>query len=159
MQKGFATLEIIFAVLIISILVAITIPNVVHVIDRVSLDYETKKIYTDLKFLQSHDRMAYMADSHFNTAKDSRITLVVYPERYILKKVSSNKEFYEHYFSNGVTASKNKDNEFWQIKFDNMGKVSPAESDHLTLTSGRDKAFYIYFDTVGRFQPSRVEKY
>ena len=159
MQKGIATLEIILVALIISVLASAAIPNVTRVLDRVTLDYETKKFYTDLRFLQSFDRMAYMQDNHFDTNKDSRVTSVVYPEKYIFKKFSANKELGEHFFSRGVTASKKNNSDYWQIKFDDMGKIQPAESDHLTLTSGLGKKFYIYFDSVGRFTPSREKRY
>ena len=159
MQKGFATLEIIFAVLIISLLASATIPNAARIVDRVALDYETKKIYTDLRFLQSFDRMAYMKEEHFENAADNSINLVVSPEKYIFKGNSIVKTYDEHNFSYGVTASKKNHNEGWIIKFNDMGKISPAESDHLTLTSGQGKEFYIYFDSVGRFLPSNVNKY
>ena len=160
MQKGFATLEIIFVVLIISLLASATIPNVVRVVDRVALDYETKKLYTDLKFLQSFDRMAHMQDSHFDdvfhpTAFDSLINLVISPEKYIFKKNSGVKTYGEHKFSYGVTASKKDDKENWEIKFDDFGRVSPAESNHIILTSRFGENFFI-FNSVGRFRGSHT---
>lgn len=155
MQKGFATLEIIFATMIIAILMGAAIPNVARVIDRVALDYETKKLYTDLRFLQSLNRMTNMKDTHFNTTDDNPINLVVYPERYIFKKNYPNKIYAEHYFSNGVTVSKKNGNEIWQIKFDDMGKVTPAISNNLTLNSRFKKKTFIIFDSVGRFRGGR----
>ena len=159
MQKGFATLEIILVVLIISVLATAAVPNIVRILDRVALDYETKKIYTDLRFLQSFDRVAYMNDTHFNTAKDSRVALLVQPEKYIFRKVSANKDLDEHYFPNGLTASRNKDEKIWQIKFDDTGRAKSTDdesiSDHLTLTSRFGKT-YIVFNSVGRFRGSRT---
>jgi len=160
MQKGFATLEIIFVVLIISFLASATIPNVVRVVDRVTLDYETKKLYTDLKFLQSFDRMAHMKDGHFNnihhsTAIDSSINLVVEPERYIFQKNSNKKIYGEHEFSYGVTATQKDNKKNWEIKFDDFGRVSPAESNHITLTSRFGENFFI-FNSVGRFRGSHT---
>ena len=157
MQKGIATLEIILVTLIISILAAAAIPNVERVLDRVALDYETKKFYTDLRFVQSFDRAAHMEDNHFNTMKDNRATLIVYPEKYIFRKISAYKDLGEHSFSRGVTASKKNNSQYWQIQFDDMGKIDPAETNHLTLTSGLGKKTYIIFDSVGRFRGSRTK--
>lgn len=156
MQKGFATLEIIFATMIIAILMGAAIPNVARVIDRVALDYETKRLYTDLRFLQSLNRMTNMKDTHFGTLDDNPpINLIVYPERYIFKRNYPNKIYAEHYFSNGVTVSKKNGTEIWQIKFDDMGKVTPAISDSLMLNSRFKKKTSIIFDSVGRFRGGR----
>ena len=152
MQKGFATLEIIFATLIIAILVSTAIPNAVRIIDRVTLDYETKRLYTDLRFLQSFDRMAYMADSHFQTHYEESAKLIIYPERYVFVKNSNNKVYSEHYFLRGVTVDKIK-----TIRFDDMGKITPAASDTLTLSSRFGKPIYFKFDIVGRFRGSLTE--
>lgn len=155
MQKGFATLEIIFVVLIISLLASATIPNIVRIVDRVALDYETKKLYTDLKFLQSFDRMAHMKDGHFENAEDNLINLVVEPKRYIFQKNFNNKVYSEHKFSYGVTATQKDEKESWKIKFDDFGRVSPAESNHITLTSRFGENFFI-FNSVGRFRGSHT---
>lgn len=56
MQKGFATLEIVLAIMIIAILATTTIPSAARIIDRISLDYETKRLYTDLRFVQEINR-------------------------------------------------------------------------------------------------------
>lgn len=159
MQKGFATLEIIFVVLIISLLASATVPNAVQIIDRVAFDYETKKIYTDLRFVQSFDRMAYMPNFHFENLDeniDSSVNLTVRQNYYVLEKNSDSKIFGEQNFSYGVTASKNENGEIWQIKFDDFGRISPAKSDHLTLTSGLGKEIYVIFNSVGRFRGSHI---
>ena len=147
-------LEVILVVLIISLLASAAIPNAVRMIDRVALDYETKKLYTDLRFLQSLERMTNMKDTHFSTTNDNPINLIVYPERYVFKKVSDNKIYAEHYFSNDVTASKKSGTGIWQIKFDDMGRVTPAESAALELNSQFGKSSII-FDSVGRFRGGR----
>ena len=155
MQKGFATLEIIFATMIIAILMGAAIPNAARVIDRVALDYETKKLYTDLRFMQSLGRMTNMNDSHFKTNLDNAINLTIYTDRYIFERFSNSKVYGEHYFSNGVTASKKNGTEIWQITFDDMGKVTPALSNSLTLNSRFKKKTNIIFDSVGRFRGGR----
>ena len=123
------------------------IPNAVRMIDRAALDYETKSLYTDLRFVQSFDRMTNMRDSHFNTAADESIRLIVYSDHYALEKNSLREIYSEHYFSNGVTAKKSK-----IVKFDDMGKITPADSDTLYIVSRLGKKNSIVFDTVGRFR-------
>ena len=152
MQKGFATLEIILMTFIIVVIFSVAVPNANRMIDRVALDYETKKIYTDLRFMQSQGRMTHMFDSHFYTESETPITLIVYPKRYILRNNSTSEIHVEHYFSHGVTASQKNFTEYWQIQFDDMGKVTPAESGTLKLNSRLGKNSYIIFDSVGRFR-------
>lgn len=154
MQKGFATLEIFLVIMIIAILATTTIPSAARIIDRVSLDYETKRLYTDLRFIQSFDRMAYMQDSHFKTNYDEKVNFVIAPDRYVFEKNSDGKIYTENYFSKGVTASLNKDKEVWQIIFDDMDRINPAKSDTLTLSSKFGSQKYFKFDTVGRFRGS-----
>ena len=149
MQKGFATLEIVLVIMIIAILATTTIPSAARIIDRVSLDYETKRIYTDLRFIQSFDRMAYMKDSHFDTNYDERIKFVIYSDRYVFEKNSDGKIYTENYFSKGVMMNKTK-----IIIFDDMGRINPAKSDTLTLSSKFGSPKYFRFDTVGRFRGS-----
>ena len=160
MQKGFATLEIIFMTFIIVILVLIAIPSVNRMIDRVALDYETKKLYTDLRFLQSQGRMTYMTDSHFKTENVDPLFLIIYPKQYILRKNATSEVFDEHFFSYGVNASEKTYNEYWQIKFDDMGKpqslTNTALNGKITLTSRLKKKTEIIFDTVGRFRGGRA---
>lgn len=150
MQKGFATLEIILLTLIIVLLMTAAVPNAGRVIDRVALDYETKRLYTDLRFLQSFDRMTNMRDSHFGTAYDESARLIILTNKYTVEKNSLSKIYFEHYFSSGVTANKTK-----IIRFDDMGKITPATSDTLRLTSRLGKKTSIFFDTVGRFRGGR----
>ena len=153
MQRGIATFEVILAALIIAFLASVAVPNVTRVVDRVALDYETKRLYTDLRALQAFDRMTNMRDSHFKIAvPDDSVRLIVYPERYDLEKNSNSTIYATHYFSNGVTADKAK-----IIKFDDMGKVSPADSDHLTFKSRLGKEVYFYFNSIGRFRPSTIK--
>ena len=56
MQKGFATLEIILTVLIVALLAGAALPNALRVLEKVSLDYETKRLYSELRFAQALSR-------------------------------------------------------------------------------------------------------
>ncbi|MBR4641518.1 MAG: type II secretion system protein [Selenomonadaceae bacterium] len=159
MQKGFATLEIILMTFIIAVLVSVAIPNALRMIDRAALDYETKKLYTDLRFLQSFERMTTMNDSHFTAVeRDEVIIMYIYPERYVVQNNSANKIYAENFFSYDVTVDKQGGTDVWKIQFDDMGKVKPAISDSLKLTSRLKKDSYIVFDSVGRFRGSREKK-
>ena len=151
MQKGFATLELVLVMLIIVVLAGAAIPNAVRVLDRVALDYETKRLYTDLRALQAYDRMTNMRDSHFYTAGDDEsFVLNVSAGKYVVETNATGEIHSAHYFSNGVTADKNM-----AIKFDDMGKVSSAISDRLHLNSRFGKRTAIIFDSVGRFRGER----
>ncbi|MBQ4403268.1 MAG: type II secretion system protein [Selenomonadaceae bacterium] len=159
MQKGFATLEIILFTLIIAVLATATLPNAARVIDRVALDYETKKLYSDLRFMQSLERMTYMKNVNFSNLDgtiDETDVMFIDPNYYTLEKTANSKIYYEHYFSSGVTASQN-DGKAWTIKFDDAGRISPAISDTLKLTSRFNKNSYIVFDSVGRFRGGREQ--
>ena len=63
MQKGFATLEIIFAVIIVVALTTCALPNAVRMIDNVALDYEYKRLYSELRFLQAVSRSTSVSDA------------------------------------------------------------------------------------------------
>lgn len=164
MQKGIATLEIILAVFIVGLLASCAVPNAVRVLDRITLDYETKRLYTELRFLQSHERMTLMRDSHFNQNENENFQskLTVYPERYAVTKTDDDKIVYsEHKFFNGVTASKKDYKNFWAIKFDDMGKPKSlkdsALNGHIVIKSRQGKELYFIFDSVGRFRGSRTK--
>lgn len=150
MQKGFSTLELIITVFVIVLLTSCAVPNAARIVDRVSLDYEIKRLYTEMRFLQSHERMTYMRDSHFGKNENFKTRLIVYTNRYRVEKNADSTFYYGNDFSSGVTADKGK-----IIRFDDMGKVDPATSDTLTFTSRRGKKLYFVFDTVGRFRGSR----
>lgn len=150
MQRGFATFEVILAALIVALLAGVTVPNAVRVVDKVALDYETKRLYTYLRAVQAFDRMTNMKDGHFgkNIADDSiRMTITV--AGYAIEKNSNSTIYTQHLFSNGVTADKSK-----TIRFDDMGKVTPADSDTLRLTARYGRSS-IVFDSVGRFRGGR----
>lgn len=150
MQKGFATLEVVIVIFIIAILMGAAIPNAMRIVDRVALDYETKRLYTDLRAVQAFDRMTEMRDSHFGTVYKTLVNLRITNKNYTIEENAYGTVYATHYFSNGVTANKGK-----TIRFDDMGKVTPADSDTLYLTSRLGKKTAIVFDSVGRFRGGR----
>ena len=163
MQKGIATLEIIFVVLIISLLASATIPHTVQVIDEVALDYETKKIYTDLKFLQAFDRMTNMKDTHFGTNDEKSVVSMEIPNEktsYIITNRNSNKFYGKHPLPKNFSFDYEGTGDFSYIRFDDMGKPNNSNrnalSGHIRILSPFDKNFFIVFDSVGRVRGSRV---
>ena len=158
MQKGFVTLGIILAMVIISVITAVTIPNAVRIIDKVALDYETKKIYTDMRFLQSFDRMTNMLDSHFKTTNDNSIKMIVRPTGYTFEKNADSAVRGSHDFSYGVSASKKNGTENWIFQFNYLGKIpyDIGEENTLILNSKFAQSFII-INSIGRFRGSRTK--
>ena len=155
MQKGFATLEIIFAVLIIGILLSAAVPNAARVVDRAALDYETKRLYGDLRFLQSASRSGEM-----DLLGTGRTDLK--PEKLPYMQINAARRSWqilrddkpvreEHFMRNGIKISSAKD----KIRFDTSG--SPNISTSITLTPRFGKANAIVFDSVGRFRGGRSD--
>ncbi|MBR6888332.1 MAG: type II secretion system protein [Selenomonadaceae bacterium] len=171
MQKGFATLEIILFTLIIAVLATATLPNAARVIDRVSLDYETKRFYTNLKFLQAFDRMTNMKDAHFGTNDESSVISLEIPNdnktTYFFKNRNSSNEPYQEYFlPKGFMFYYDGTDDFSYIKFDDMGKArgittvqnpkGAALNGHIRINSQLNKDSYIVFNSIGRIRGSRV---
>lgn len=163
MQKGFATLEVVLVLLIIAVLASCAVPNVVRVLDRVSLDYETKRLYTELRHVQSYDRMKQMGDTHFKDDADTLpLNFEVKETHYLLKQKTNPEKIYKRYFlPQGFKFSYRADMDFSYIKFDDMGKPqssnNTALNGHIVLTSRLGKQMYFVFDSVGRFRGSRTK--
>ena len=154
MQKGIATLEIILAIMIIAILATVAVPNAVRLIDRVSLDYETKRLYSELRFIQEMSRSSTISaigtgGTGIIKGNDEKPTLKFYSEKnyYQVFKDADNPLREPHYLSYGVKISSPKN----EINFDSDGKAN-INSDHLTLTSRLGKEKKIVFDSVGRIR-------
>lgn len=150
MQKGIATLEVILAALIIALLMKVAISNATHLIDRAALDYETKRLYSELRFLQVVNR---------STKFDATGTGLDGVGEYVSIKFTTEPPSYQvvrglgkpvrevHYLSYGVKLSSPSSS----VNFDSQGKAS-ITSNHITLTSRLGKTKKISFDSVGRMQ-------
>ena len=162
MQKGFSTLEVVIAVFVVSVLASCTIPNAARIVDRVSLDYEVKRLYTEMRFLQSHERMTYMSDSHFSThTANNPITVETKETGYIIKTKFPEKIYEQYFLPHGFKLSYPKNMDFRWITFNHMGEATKSDgkilNGHIVLTSRRGKKLYFIFDTVGRFRGSRTK--
>lgn len=155
MQKGFATLEIILVTIIIAVLMKIAVPKAAQLIDTVSLDYEQKRFYSELRYVQAMGR-----SSTFLTKGTGETVLV--PDRGTNPTLSINadKNYYQvlknsknvrepHYLSNGVKIFSPENS----ITFDSNGKAN-ISSGSITFTSRLGKSKYIVFDSVGRIKSS-----
>jgi len=150
MQKGFATLEIILAALIIALLMKVAIPNATRLVDRAALDYETKRLYSELRLIESMNKSEQCKGTGTglgNIGDETYIKFISEPTGYQVVNGSGlgEKIFREpHVLSYGVKISSPKN----VINFETEKIVS----NHITLTSRLGKTNKIVFDSVGRMQ-------
>ena len=171
MQKGIATLEIVLVIFIVAVLVGCAVPNAVRVVDRFSLDYETKRLYSDLRFLQSISRptkisTAPMGVSFSDLKLSPEIFLVINTPAngihswQIVRGLNDNDKLVRevHNLSNGVKISF-RNSTLVRIKCDYEGKFkldgvnsNSDEETTLVLKSRLGKKLKIVFDSVGRMR-------
>ncbi len=156
MQKGFATLEIIFAVIIVAVLTTCALPNAVRMIDNVALDYEYKRLYSELRFLQAVSRSTSVSDAGTgkNFASTVSPVMKISPDNLSYQIKRGNDELREahkmHYIANLDFTGK----VYNEISFDDTGK-SNVTSNSIILTSRLGKSKKIVFDSVGRIRGGR----
>lgn len=157
MQRGIATLEIILATFIIALLMSIAVPNAVKIVDRIALDYETKRLYSDLRFLQAISRSDTFdavgtgrTDFDFVEAPYMQITPVKFSTQILRGNIPLREAHYMQNIKN-ISSPKNR------ISFDSDGKAN-INSDSIVLTSRLGKKSAIVFDSVGRIRGGRDEQ-
>ncbi len=160
-QRGFATLEIILAVSIIAIFATVAVPKMARVLDKVYLNYEMKRLYSELNFARSLGKFSDYKVSVF-TGGDYKREPVFMRIYYNLNKyeILRNLEMgtaviSQHNLQNGITFSNNSGLE--DIKFDNPSRYSTG-SNTITLKSQFDDSAYIIFNSVGRWRGNYVKK-
>lgn len=157
MQKGFATLEIIFVLLIIGVLLSVAVPNAARILDRAALDYETKRLYSDLRFLQALSRsgeFSLLGTGRSDLQPEKSPYMQIYSARRSWKIFRDNKSVRaEHVMNDAV---KFKDTNSIAIRFDAAGK-SNQTSKSIILRSRYGKTNKIVFDSVGRFRGGRED--
>lgn len=161
MQKGFATIEIILVTIIIAVLMKIAVPKAAQLIDTVSLDYEQKRFYSELRYVQAMGRSNEIKNTGMGTTEltftggnksESPTLRINTAENYyqVFRSPELKKALREpHYLSNGVKIFSPENS----ITFDSDGKAN-INSDSITLTSRRGKTKYIIFNSVGRIRGS-----
>ena len=170
MQKGFATLEIIFAVMIFALLAGAALPNATRVLEISSLDYETKRLYSELRFAQALSRGSKVETApmggKFEIDPSPGVTVTINsssirPDSWQVRLGQNDYDPLlreQHYLHYGEKFSF-KGN-LRKISFDSAGHPkdmnNAAASGTLTLTtrSRRDKS-NIIFDSVGRILVGR----
>ena len=175
MQKGFATLEIIFVVLIISILSAFAVPKAKQLVERVTLDYEQKRLYSELKFLQTLSRSASVTNlgmEGLSTISQNNQAIMFFYYGNTYEILRTNKLIRRtHYLSNDVNFSLGNTDSF-VIWCDAAGKFrfnaknpytgSQVTSRTIVLTPknfrGEKYLPTIVFDSVGRIRGGREER-
>lgn len=150
MQKGFTTLEVVLATLIIVLLMKVAVPNAVRLVDRIALDYETKRLYSELRFVESanrSDRLKLTGTGLSILSDEVFITFTSEPPSYQVVRGSglSEKPIREpHALSYGVKVSSPE-------RRMNFG-TQKIVSNQITLTSRLGKTKAIAFDSVGRMR-------
>lgn len=163
MQKGLATIEIILAVMVIGVLMKFAVPKASSLIDTVALDYETKRFYSELQFVQAMGRstpnvIKGVGEISLVTSESTPILFINRTENYyqVFKNTERTQAIREpHYFSNGVTIKLESGTDpTITIGFDAEGKakINTNNSDTLVLTSRLGKKKGIVIDSVGRIK-------
>lgn len=156
MQKGFATIEIVFATMIIAVLMTLTIPNVSRVLDRAALDYETKRLYSELRYLQSISRASFFDP----TGTGNYVLKQSNPPYMQLSKAVRSYQIMDgngkplrekHYMRNVNQISTPTE----KISFDSVGKAS-ITSNTIKLYPRFGKPSGIVFTSVGRFRGESI---
>lgn len=167
MQKGFATLEIIFAVMIFALLAGAALPNATRVLEISSLDYETKRLYSELRFAQALSRGSKVETApmgkNFEFESKPGVTVMINSSNSSIRpdswKIFRDKNFddkilrEQHYLWYGEKFSFTRET-LRKISFDSAGKHDADGTLTLTTRSGRDKS-KIVFDSVGRILVGR----
>ena len=150
-EKGFAMIEIILLTLIISVLTATAVPKISKMLEKVSLDYETKKMYSELRFVQSVNRSATFDEAFFqNKIPNSKPVMFQASSTFYQIFRGDNNHLIRprHNMSRNIslTFSSDKMRMFW---FEPYGKVSANGSITIKSNVGERK---MIFDSVGRWR-------
>jgi len=152
-QRGFATLEIICVILIISILTTTAVPQMARMIDSARLDYEMKTFLNHLQTARALNRNSHYIPEIFSDVPElsesgHQISLQI---DYVKGTYQITKNFKGvsemHELPAGFSIAKNASlND--PIKFEN------ENNGHITITSRYGLKRYIIFNSVGRWRGS-----
>ena len=154
-QRGFATLEIICVVLIISVLTTIAVPQMVRLIDKARLDYEMKTFLNNLELARSLNRSSHYQSEIFegNSKLETGSSVII--------DIKNNA--YDLRIGNKSTEHKLYDG--FSIKQENLGEnlgdsffIDKGKSGRVIITSKLGDQRFIYHDSVGRWRGDISEK-
>lgn len=163
-QGGFATFEVILAVIIISVLAFVAVPKIDRVVDKIALDYEMKRLCSEIEFASSLNRSAGFDSEIFQakiTAAKNEITLDIDEENNswrLSRDTTSLRD--RHYLFAGIKIRCSTEN-VKHIAFSPNGVYKPKSvlnspsAGTITLTSRHGETAEIVFDTVGRWRGNR----
>ena len=148
-QKGFATIEIIFLIVIISVLSAVAVPKISKIIEKVSLDYEVKKFYSELRFAQTINRSATFKQKVFSkpVPNDQPVIFRVYNSKSYRLERNGILVRPSHQMSRNISLERS--NSMKDIYFDTNGVHDKSGSVKIKSNVGTVK---IVFDSVGRWR-------
>ncbi len=160
-QRGLAALEIILATAIIAILATVTVPKMARVLDKISLNYEMKRLYSTLHFTRSVDKLTKYNVSIFTNVFDTgagRVRLHIQKTNYLIKHENNSLTDFidKHFWASGFQFSYPAALKI--IAFDSQGKGlnanNGAADGTITLTSRFGDKAYITVNSVGRIRGS-----
>ena len=165
MQRGFATLEIILVMFIIALLMSVAVPNAARIVDRAALDYETKRLYSDLRFLQAINKSGTfdaVGTGHTELEVDAAPYMQITPAKFSTQILRGNVPIREAHYMQNIKRIDLTGNVSNKITFSTTGQVANfsgnALSGNITLTSRLGKKSAIVFDSVGRIRGGRVDE-
>ena len=150
-QRGFATLEIILVIMIISLLAEVALPNMASMVDVAQVEYEMKILLSTLDATNSLNKTSHYDPSIFSSVisdKGHEPFLYVNYDKGTYQIVSNLEGINEtHELPTGFAIEKN-------AKLNNPIEFNESNNGHITITSRYGVKRYIIFDSVGRWYGS-----
>ena len=149
-QCGFVTIELIFIVIIISVLATLAVPSIARIVDTAEVDYEMKTLLSEINSVQSLNRNVHYNPSIFkdkisgNAGHKLQINIDENLNRYIITRNGENfDEPHELPQGFSITCEKGLPNE-----------IIPGEtySGHIKINSRHNVKRYLICDSVGRWR-------
>ena len=148
-QNGFATLEIIIVMLIISALAGVIVPKITRIVDIANLDYEVKKFRSEFLFARSLSRSEKFNATIFSSVDSGEaITLHVRNKSYEINR-GTNSVRGNNLLPNGfsITYQKGLDTLIFA-----QGKILDGKSGTYIFTSPLKNQRNLVLDSVGRLR-------
>lgn len=158
-QKGFATIEIIFVLLIISILAGNYIPKISRSLDIAQLNYETKKFLGEYNFVKAVNKNSSCNTSIFSEAQSYNggkgATFMVSPKNASYHVELNRKILHDtNYLPKGFKITLR--NLPQALTFDSNGRNT--KSGAYIFESAQNISWYVKKNSVGRLHINRVDK-
>ena len=163
-EHGYALIEVIFLVTVISILSSIVVPKIGNSLKIVQSDYLMKTIYSELRFIQASIRVtSYGTDKIFDTNKTVHNFFVISDSQKIAVEnqniVNSKQRVMRSYKIPLNFCFEN--NFFMRVTekgiFKNTYSSSSSVSNHIIITNNSERCKpFIIFDSVGRLRFSNI---